>query len=1101
MGFAQGRFAGKELSELRYQEARVQASQSRYAASPTQENLKAAYAEFRAYAARFQGLTRGFVERGVARQQQQVLKGQTKVLSEGEFEATLAAAKAQGLAAAKTPEERAAVTARYEQIEEQKLAFFDNTTGYRVINGGKVAGPERLSVLRHEYTHQAFASLPDADRAALVNVFHSAKAFKPLKAGVGLAGASDAVVVNELLARWNSSEGKAAEAKEVQQIDGILKKAPANLRAAVDLRTLTEPALEARFANVPYTNLSGDADAIGLSFAEYTGPAEYDFPGAGLFQQKGALSGELNLQELPRQVYELMFKGGREDPVSLFKAMALADFNVRNAALGALNQYGGEAIFIPGKTPEFYLQRLASLPFVAAPPEVRKTYVDAVNAKAKKTSDMLKDALIRDLARPEGEPSRAAWDAVFVGAGPHSQAAVRAFREANPNARVLVIEATDSVSQFSDTGEAFYVNSGAYQDTGEPARPSAGVGDLNPLNGPALVTDMQALKYAKGRDIGDAAAINLEIAGPDTLVETRVRESGIEDQRIVDPENVEQWPARYRVTVDATLSDGTTQELVLYTNRGAIGTGIPDLDVSRLPEDSRDLVLDEVGQVANGDVAARARKKIVSTAQFLAGFGTDADPLAPYRGKRNMVVGFGDSGFVTVAALKGALSAPDSASTTYNRRQLGDVGPVEFVTGKSGPNSQFEFAQLFDIDQAKLKELAKSFGYDVQIQEVPPRRGAPPDAPKIIRFRYVDIGGLARERENDVQFNASNVVRIENGESDTVDVFVNSKEADAALRRFVRREGAARRFEGQFFDDPVTGREYEIIEDASGKLVPVEVINVDNLILATGQKTNSGKLLSEILPTGTDPYAPLERNDAAAPIVKGEVEGFDEPVNIGRRIAGQDWALIGPSTGNIVPRELLANQKENVASLFNLIPRSTAVGALLGNEALAAPVTRNIDSLITPRDTVGDRVYLRENEFAEPNFGSIEFEETPQAQLEARPPNQLELFRMKFNLAQLLGDLEYPAGTEGGEMKVRVTQERIDDEGGVLNIESKNLDSESIDRLVGEIEARPDLVNLLQNATNVERSGLEFTLPIGQNRRIVPEQITVTPYNDWNFFS
>ncbi len=1337
VGFAQGRFAGKEreLGQLRMQEARVRAAQTRYETDRTPANLQAAYAELRAYSVGFHKLTRGFVERGLTDKQQQTLKSATKFAPDAEFRATLAAAKAQGLAAAKTPAERAAVEARYAEIEATSVAFFDNSTGFTIVNSARLQEPNADAVLRHEYTHQAIASLPAAEQAALTAAFTSAPDWKSLKASVKLKGASDAVVVGELVARWNGATAATAGAESVQRTNRVMQGAGA-LGASVDLRSLSAAEVASKFSGVPYTNLSGDADAVGFSIPDYSGPEQFNFPGAGLFLEKGASVGGASADA--QRVYQALFRGGREDLVSLYKAMALADPTTRLAILGTLNSYGDGALFIPGKTPEFYLERLVSAPFFAATPEVRATLIDAINLKTQSRSNQIKAALVEDNARPNND-RKGVWDAVLVGAGPHTQAAARAIRETNPNARILVVEAGSTVSQFSETGDAFYVNSGAYQDTGAPARPSAGVGDLNPLDGPVLVTDGQSLKYAKGRDIGDASAVNLERtmgAGPgangvDVLVTSELIDGGV---RKVDPS--EGLPGKYELVVNAQLPGGTTQQVRLYANKGVIGTGISGLDVSRFDPDSAEYILSKINDTSD---AARIDGNVLTSQQLLGLFGTEGDPQRRFRGKKNMVVGFGDSGFVTVAALKGALSAPDIAARTFSRRQLGDVGPVEFVTGKSGPNDQFEFSRLFELNEEQIKRQAEAFGYRVEVEKVDPPEGSPAGTPKVIRFRYIDLGGLARERANDVDFNAANLVsvrrsprnaaqtevlldvkdgankleeyldsqqrlpangelftdpetgvsytayevpdlrvepvvvdgveqprpnrvvatnaeqtatqlesyrlqnpgqrpeldgqnfiddpsptnsggtgrvlsyvttdagpkvldvtqsnaainqftaqngrapvageqqaiggstytavrRVSTGEIIMVDdvyeaaalarfaenfpptppdglafnggefrvvngepIFVAATEGEQALQRFfeasrpteesvlargefVLREPAADLPGAVAKDRTFIIRENEVpnpeyVADANGAFpagVPATVTerqflqreDVDNLILATGPKTNTAQLLSSLPELqGVDVAQPLERNDEVAKVIQGQVAGFDEPVNIGRQV-GEDWLLVGPATGDIVPKESLANQKENVASLFNLIPRSSAVGRLVGTQVAQNPVGPGLQFLLRSPDSPFIPVFNQQTELRNESEARINLPaETPLERIEQRPPTGFEEFRLKYNLAALLAPINYPQYPNGADMRVTVSRED-----GQLVFKSKNLDANATQQLANLVNANPTLRNLLRDMTLVNGQSIQFNAYIGPDGKVAPERLSVAPVNEWNFF-
>ncbi len=812
-----------EVRTLLRQERRTQWAQRMMVRYPTEANTRYFAEQLRLWATQLQGLSTGFVARGVAPRAQQLLRSQTDVVSPETFKAYLDAARGQALSRADLSEaERGLLTARYDALAAKPMAFFDPVTGRTLVNRSALGEAALDRAIAHEVSHQLVSTLPPEQLAMLTTAFTADAGWKALRQGFDAQDAHHAKVSNEqaigeLVAQWSGATAAQLSASPLlQQVDAVMAK-PEAKALGLDVRGLDGAALKQLTDGRVYNNESGEKDLLGLAFPEYEGPKKYDFPGAGLFQQRlweiegGRPSDTEVINQQAKELYQALFSGGeRGDLVALYRALALTDPALRASVQGTLNAFSGDALNIPNRSDRYYVQRLATLPFVAGSPEARKAYVDAVNLKARSGSDKIKQALALDESRAVAD-KRGVWDAVFLGAGPHSQAAISALRAKNPDAKVLVIEGTDTVSQFSDTGEAFYVNSSGYQNTGGPARPASGEGDLNPLglNAPVGVSDLQSLKYAKGRDIGDAATVNLEIAGPDVLLSSRVEQGNVTE--LAPGEG----PAQFRID----FTDAKTgKAYAVFTNFPVIASGISRPDFSSLDPESRSILETELQRAEgrpedfDGDVAAaaaaRRNAKVNTTQGYLSRFRTDGDPNASYRGDvETALVGGGDSGLVTAASLKGALSAPDGAGTTYGRRQLGDVGPVRFLTGLNGPASQREFATLFENppSQAELSRLIGQLTTATRDTRLASRlasdlMGAGQDAEQLAmftmrlgreianaakedparlapvdrafqeitegkrsgtrRFRYVDVGGLARGREKDLSFDNSNATAV-----------------------------------------------------------------------------------------------------------------------------------------------------------------------------------------------------------------------------------------------------------------------------------------------------------------------------------------------------
>ncbi len=800
----------RELSRLEKNTAMWTAAAER---APTGENIQKAVEAQRAYEIRFRAITRGYQEAGLTSKPQQKLSSHLDSVSGYVFSARVEAARSHELSKATTAEEKTAINARYDGLAKGP-AFFDPATGRLVLDEAKATEAGMDAVVRHEGSHLAFQLLPAAERSALVSALTSSPAWagihKSFTAGEGRSGLSTERVVDELLADWNASGGK-PDGAVAKKFAALVAPGTAAGRviagAGADLRGLDAKGVEGAVVGKPYNPAVESTDLAPFTVpdrpADY--PAELRFRGDGLFAEKLA---ELNRTSRNarfsyQDLYRALFgDGSPRNPVALARKLMLSDGTTQVNTLAQLDKYNGDALFIPNRSPEFYLQRLATMPFVASTREARDVSLEGIALRNAESTARIAQTLRADRDRAPSD-AQGVWDAVIVGAGPHGAAAAMEFRKANPNARLLVIDEAEVGSQFSRTGEAFIVNSSAYGDRGQPAVPTSGEGDLNPTLGPVVVSDLQAGKYSLGRDIGDAAVINLETAGADTLFSARVRRDAVEDGFATGVAQRENWPARYRVAVRLINKDGTTDTVRLFTNQGAAATGIPDLGLGRFERRSQDFLLRGVMDTERNPAGSR---RIQTGQQFLEAVGSLGLPREFAREKKTLIVGSGDSAYVVAEQLYGLPAAPDIRNTTFENRQLGVPGKTLLATTRRGPMTREDFANL-----------------------------------ERLRSRYADIPGQIRGRENDIELTNSDVVAVrELSPGGKLEVFLANDAADTALRNT-----GARLSRGTTFD--YDGKSYEVVETPKGP-VAAEKVQVDNVILTSGQSSVPERFLGTILP-------------------------------------------------------------------------------------------------------------------------------------------------------------------------------------------------------------------------------------------------------------
>ena len=214
---------------------------------------------------------------------------------------------------------------------------------------------------------------------------------------------------------------------------------------------------------------------------------------------------------------------------------------------------------------------------------------------------------------------------------------------------------------------------------------------------------------------------------------------------------------------------------------------------------------------------------------------------------------------------------------------------------------------------------------------------------------------------------------------------------------------------------------------------------VDRVILATGFRSRTGDFIADLLPEGTQLTRPIEQSGLLS-LVKGKVEGSNKVVNLAKRIPEEEVYFIGPAAGDDLPaKSARAGISENGASLFNLIPRTTALarGALVDAVGL------------TPVRPLAQKVVRVANKSGAEYVLSSVVEIGPVGKL----PEGYEVFTSKMALAKTLDGFRFD-----GVKQLRLTFSQV---GGELLMESSMTSS----RLANALAENSEFLSLARSLT------------------------------------
>jgi hypothetical protein len=205
------------------------------------------------------------------------------------------------------------------------------------------------------------------------------------------------------------------------------------------------------------------------------------------------------------------------------------------------------------------IERLGWVP-LGADPELRKVTVATVLRKMRGQSREMLKAI-------DKEPTKAAWDVLFVGAGVHTALTANTLANIGTDdpIRMVAIEGSSSVGgNFREIGTTIARNS-ANRAARKGAKVRRGFGDKNPSEGPWGDPDLDGTEWPDVSVLADTATVNLFASGTDVILKTKV--GAVQSRGEVA--GSDGWPARYRVELK-------TGEQVRYAYANAIvdGTGL-----------------------------------------------------------------------------------------------------------------------------------------------------------------------------------------------------------------------------------------------------------------------------------------------------------------------------------------------------------------------------------------------------------------------------------------------------------------------------------------------------------------------------------------------
>lgn len=236
---------------------------TKYELEPTPENAARAYDVYRQYSELLTKTQQQYVSKGITEKQQQLVQTKVRDVSAAEFErivdtwkdSALGEARAEARRApdedAAYAEKSAAIEARHQTLREGSVAFYDPLTGQTLVNR-EAGGVARDAVLRHEFSHQVFNSLPEAQRSQLVKTLQDK--------GVAV---KDPAALDELLAQWNGRDVAAPVPSALEPLHAALTSLDAKTQRPLadvyelDLGAMELPALQASLGGKSVRTTSG----------------------------------------------------------------------------------------------------------------------------------------------------------------------------------------------------------------------------------------------------------------------------------------------------------------------------------------------------------------------------------------------------------------------------------------------------------------------------------------------------------------------------------------------------------------------------------------------------------------------------------------------------------------------------------------------------------------------------------------------------------------------------------------------------------------------------------------------------------------------------
>jgi hypothetical protein len=353
-------------------------------------------------------------------------------------------------------------------------------------------------------------------------------------------------------------------------------------------------------------------------------------------------------------------------------------------------------------------------------PEAQARLQERIAADARKYVEAKRDAMLRrsaQLNRAMAEGTRAGRpmrvDVLAFGAGPHSGVFLSNLTMANPNLRVLAVDASDGRFGTFDNVRGFRVNTREQPANsgntfpGVPIQPR----DLN----------ARGAEFVDARNFGDVTVLAHSFAGGQVAFGNRVSKVTENPRDPNDPSGYRDG-GRYRVEME----NGN----VVVTDAIFAATGLGDPKALVADGPSQEIVRRELDQFDSYAATSVKGPRVSVVDNFLRLQDEDVsagrDPMARYEGGVIAVIGAGDGGNI---AVEGALRLTDS----LNPRGLSASNPIVWIGQKATTGDEFVNA-MKPGKQARYGAIRK--GFDTNMVQPAPGR--------LVGVREIDENGRKR---------------------------------------------------------------------------------------------------------------------------------------------------------------------------------------------------------------------------------------------------------------------------------------------------------------------------------------------------------------------
>lgn len=334
-------------------------------------------------------------------------------------------------------------------------------------------------------------------------------------------------------------------------------------------------------------------------------------------------------------------------PTPAFEEQLVTDFATQSRLIGLKNSMAADGTL---QSPISIGQRIekwrkAILPIFKLGFQESEGFTRAMEAELRDLSTRYK----RTLAAKAAEGKFDEYDYVIVGGGVHGTIALAKILRDQPNARVLVIESSETLgSTFRLLSDIFKINSSS-RPSGPNSRPLPGEGNLNELPELAFqVSELSQGKYPTSGDLGRALvaggySVMESYPNVRVLLTSEVRK--IDQQSDSDPLNL---TVKFKVGTEDVTTTISAPNVVI-----ASGLGLPSYPPKFIE------FLKQNPQVLQSPDLRKQLPKVVTFEDLLKIIAKSDNPKKFFANKKIDILGTGDSANVLIEFLLGY--APDNA--------------------------------------------------------------------------------------------------------------------------------------------------------------------------------------------------------------------------------------------------------------------------------------------------------------------------------------------------------------------------------------------------------------------------------------------------------